>query len=46
MYDFRYDTRYDPAHFRNLIIMLISYKKDNMYGEWEEVMDAGMISCL
>jgi len=39
-------TSYDPAHSRNLIIMLISHKKDNLYGEWEEVMDAGMIPCL
>ena len=37
---------YDIAHSRNLIIMFISYKKDNLYGEWEEVMDAGMIPCL
>ena len=34
------------SYSRNLIIMLISYKKDNLYGEWEEVMDAGMIPCL
>ena len=34
------------SYSRNLIIMLISHKKDNLYGEWEEVMDARMISCL
>jgi len=39
-------SSYDLAHSLNLIIMLINYKKDNLYGEWEEVMDAGMISCL
>ena len=39
-------TCYDPAPSRNLIIMLINHKKDNLYGEWEEVMDAGMIPCL
>jgi len=39
-------TCYDPAHSLNLIIMLISHKKNNLYGEWEEVMDAGMIPCL
>ena len=39
-------SSYDPARFRNLIIMLINHKKDNFYGEWEEVMDAGMIPCL
>ena len=36
----------DPAHSLNLIITLINHKKDNLYGEWEEVMDAGMIPCL
>ena len=45
-YDYSYDSSYDIAHSRNLIIILISHKKDNLYGEWEEVMDAGMISCL
>ena len=39
-------TSYDPTHFRNPIIMLISHKKDNLHGEWEEVMDAGMMPCL
>ena len=34
------------SYSRNLIIMLISHKRDNLYGEWEEVMDAGMIPCL
>ena len=34
---------YVIAHSRKLIIMLISY---NLYGLWEEVMDAGMIPCL
>jgi len=44
--DYRYDSSYDPTHSLNLIIMLINHKKDNLYGVWEEVMDAGMISCL
>ena len=39
-------TCYDIAHSLNLIIMLINHKKDNLYGVWEEVMDAGMISRL
>ena len=39
-------TSYDPTHSRNPIIMLISHKKDNLHGEWEEVMDAGMMPCL
>ena len=33
------------SYSRNLII-LISHKKDNLHGEWEEVMDAGMMPCL
>ena len=39
-------TSYDPTHSRNLIILLTSHKKDNLHGEWEEVMDAGMMPCL
>ena len=39
-------SSYDLAHSLNLIIMLINHKKDNLYGEWEEVMDARMIPCL
>jgi len=39
-------TSYDPTHSRNMIITLISYKTDNLHGEWEEVMDAGMVPCL
>ena len=27
-------------------VRLISHKKDNLHGEWEEVMNAGMMSCL
>jgi len=34
------------SYSRNLIILLINCKKDNLYGVWEEVMDAGMIPCL
>ena len=37
---------YDIAHSLNLMILLINHKKDNLYGVWEEVMDAGMIPCL
>ena len=28
------------------VLMLISHKKDNLYGEYEEVMDAGMVPYL
>ena len=39
-------SSYDLTHSRNLIIMLKSYKKLQLVWVWEEVMDAGMISCL
>jgi len=30
--DYMYDYSYDPTHSHNQIIILINYKKDNLYG--------------
>ena len=41
--DYSFDV---PVLWSRDLIILISHKKDNLHGEWEEVMDAGMMPCL